>query len=170
MVFKPVLQEPLPCTFCMSSLSDTPDSSHQLVSRDCKAWIGCVWQGRHKKCAGQVWKPLGMLVAGLLHGKQVCNKVYFASWDQLGILVCWWTSISWLLGAGMIPARQQQNVCMCYISCFFWNWFVFVDQDNFPNNLNELYNKEKHVACLHSKIPSVKQTLLSFHMILIYRE
>ncbi len=35
-VFKPVLQAPLPCTFCMSPLSDTPDSTHQLVSRDCK--------------------------------------------------------------------------------------------------------------------------------------
>ncbi len=52
-VFKPVLQAPLPCTFCMSPLSDTPDSTHQLVSRDCKTWIGCVWQGRHTKCAGQ---------------------------------------------------------------------------------------------------------------------
>ncbi len=47
------LQAPLPCTFCMSPLSDTPDSTHQLVSRDCKTWIGCVWQGRHTKCAGQ---------------------------------------------------------------------------------------------------------------------
>ncbi len=38
-VFKPVLQAPLPCTFCMSPLSDTPDSTHQLVTRDCKTWI-----------------------------------------------------------------------------------------------------------------------------------
>ncbi len=37
-VFKPVLQAPLPCTFCMSPLSDTPDSTHQLISRDCKTW------------------------------------------------------------------------------------------------------------------------------------
>ncbi len=52
-VFKPVLQAPLPCIFCMSPLSDTPNSTHQLVSRNCKTWIGCVWQGRHPKCAGQ---------------------------------------------------------------------------------------------------------------------
>ncbi len=52
-VFKPVLQAPLPSTFCLSTLSDTPDSTHQLVSRDCKTWIVCVWQGRHTKCAGQ---------------------------------------------------------------------------------------------------------------------
>ncbi len=52
-VFKPVLQAPLPCTFCMSPLSDTPDSTHQLVNRDCKTWIRCVWQGRHTKCAEQ---------------------------------------------------------------------------------------------------------------------
>ncbi len=35
-VFKPVLHAPLPCTVCMYPLSDTPDSTHQLVSRDCK--------------------------------------------------------------------------------------------------------------------------------------
>ncbi len=23
--------------------------------RDCKTWTGCVWQGRHEKCAGQGW-------------------------------------------------------------------------------------------------------------------
>ncbi len=33
---KPVLEDPLPCIFCMSPLSNTPDSTHQLVSRDCK--------------------------------------------------------------------------------------------------------------------------------------
>ncbi len=32
---KPVLEAPLPCNFCMSPLSNTPDSTHQLVSRDC---------------------------------------------------------------------------------------------------------------------------------------
>ncbi len=50
---KPVLEAPLPCTFCMSPLSNTPDSTHQLVSRDWKNYIGCVWLGRHTKCAGQ---------------------------------------------------------------------------------------------------------------------
>ncbi len=58
-VFKPVLQAPLPCTFCMSSLSDTPDSTHQLISRDCKTWIGCLTRETYKMCragvlAGQV--------------------------------------------------------------------------------------------------------------------
>ncbi len=33
---KPVLEDTLPCTFCLSPLSNTPDSTHQLVSRDCK--------------------------------------------------------------------------------------------------------------------------------------
>ncbi len=33
---KPVLEDPLPCTFCMSPSSNTPDSTHQLVSRDSK--------------------------------------------------------------------------------------------------------------------------------------
>ncbi len=33
---KPVLEAPLPCIFCMCLLSNTPDSTHQLVSRDCK--------------------------------------------------------------------------------------------------------------------------------------
>ncbi len=33
---KPVLEAPLPCTLCMSPLSNTPDSTHQLVSRVCK--------------------------------------------------------------------------------------------------------------------------------------
>ncbi len=36
----------------MSPLSNTPDSTHQLVSRDCKNWIGCVWLRRHTECAG----------------------------------------------------------------------------------------------------------------------
>ncbi len=45
-VFKPVLQAPLPCTFCMCPLSDTPDSTHQLVSRDCKTWAVSQYQVR----------------------------------------------------------------------------------------------------------------------------
>ncbi len=45
-------QDPLPCTFCMSPLSSTPDSTHQLVRRDCKNLIGYVWLGRHAKYAG----------------------------------------------------------------------------------------------------------------------
>ncbi len=49
------------------------------------------------------------------------HKVHFACWDQLGMLVCWWTSICCLLGAGMIPARPQQNLCICYISRVFIN-------------------------------------------------
>ncbi len=40
---------------CLAStpLPDTPDSTHQIISRDCKIWFGCVWQRRHTKCAGQ---------------------------------------------------------------------------------------------------------------------
>ncbi len=32
---KPFLEAPLPCIFCMSPLSNTPDSTHQRISRDC---------------------------------------------------------------------------------------------------------------------------------------
>ncbi len=53
MVFKPVLQAPLPCTFCMCPLSDTPDSTHQLVSRDCKTWTGCVDKGHIQNVQGR---------------------------------------------------------------------------------------------------------------------
>ncbi len=86
------------------------------------------------------------------------------------MLVCWWTSICCLLGAGMIPARPQQNLCMCYISRFL---VCVCLRTIFPIIFNKLFNKDKHmllVTCLHCKIPSVKQTLLSFHMVLIYRE
>ncbi len=41
-VLKPVLEYPQPCTFCMSPSSITPDSTHQLISGDCKTWSGCV--------------------------------------------------------------------------------------------------------------------------------
>ncbi|XP_067306839.1 olfactory receptor 2K2-like [Pseudorasbora parva] len=34
--FKPVLEDPQPCTFCMSPSSNTPDSTHELISRDRK--------------------------------------------------------------------------------------------------------------------------------------
>ncbi len=45
-VFKPVLEAPLPCTFCMSHSSNTPDSTHQLISRDCKTWAVSQYQVR----------------------------------------------------------------------------------------------------------------------------
>ncbi len=37
-VFKPVLEAPMPCTFCMSPSSNTPDSNHQLIRGDCVTW------------------------------------------------------------------------------------------------------------------------------------
>ncbi len=35
----------LSCTFCMSPSSNKPDSTHQLVSRDCKNYIGLRLEG-----------------------------------------------------------------------------------------------------------------------------
>ncbi len=69
-VLKPVLEAPLPCTFCMSPLSNTPDSTtHHLVSRDCKNWIGClIIRETYKMCRargplGQVWEALVSLAS-----------------------------------------------------------------------------------------------------------
>ncbi len=42
-VFKPVLQAPLPCIFCTSPLSDTPNSGLAVSSNELMSWIGCVW-------------------------------------------------------------------------------------------------------------------------------
>ncbi len=52
-----------PCTLCMSTSSNTPDYTHQLI-RDCKTWSGCVrFRETYKTCSagvlhGDVWKPL----------------------------------------------------------------------------------------------------------------
>ncbi len=35
--------------FCMSPSFNTPDSTHQLISRICKTWIGCGLWERHTK-------------------------------------------------------------------------------------------------------------------------
>ncbi len=51
-------------TFSVSPSSSTPDSTHQLISRDSKTWNGCVRYERPSKCAvlgeltGLVSKPL----------------------------------------------------------------------------------------------------------------
>ncbi len=40
LVFKPVLEAPLPCAFCLSLLlSDAPDSTSQPVGRSRKIWV-----------------------------------------------------------------------------------------------------------------------------------
>ncbi len=65
-VFKPVLQAPLPCTFCMCPLSDTPDSAHQLVSRDCKTWTGCVDKGHIQNVQGRGACRTGLKTTALL--------------------------------------------------------------------------------------------------------
>ncbi len=54
MLPKPVLEDPLPCTFCMSPLSDTPNlvlavSTNKLMM----SGIRCVRKGRHTKSSGQ---------------------------------------------------------------------------------------------------------------------
>ncbi len=38
--FKPVLEDPLPCTFCMSPSSNTPDSTHQLIVETARTKLG----------------------------------------------------------------------------------------------------------------------------------
>ncbi len=60
-VLKPVLENPQPCTFCMSPSSITPDSTHQLISGDCKTRSGCVrYRETYKMCSagGTSWRGL----------------------------------------------------------------------------------------------------------------
>ncbi len=62
-VFKPVLQAPLPCTFCMSPLLDTQFRSWCLYLRADELNQACPIRKTYKMCragvlAGQVWKPL----------------------------------------------------------------------------------------------------------------
>ncbi len=55
------MKYPQPCTFCMSPSSITPDSTHQLISRDCKTWSGCVrYRETYKMCSagGTLWRGL----------------------------------------------------------------------------------------------------------------
>ncbi len=49
-VLKPVLGTPNHSIFCMSPSFNTPDSTHQLISRVCKTWNGCGLWERHTKC------------------------------------------------------------------------------------------------------------------------
>ncbi len=72
---------PLSCIFCMSPWSNTPDSTHQLVSRDCKNYIRCVWLGRHTKCAGQ----------GILQDRfgKHCSTKYNVYWIKYLLVICY---------------------------------------------------------------------------------
>ncbi len=49
-VLKPVLGTPNHSIFCMSPSFNTPDSTHQLISRVCKTWNGCGLWERLTKC------------------------------------------------------------------------------------------------------------------------
>ncbi len=49
-VLKPVLGTPSHSIFCMSPSFNTPDSTHQLISRVCKTWNGCGLWERLTKC------------------------------------------------------------------------------------------------------------------------
>ncbi len=49
-VLKPVLGTPNHSKFCMSPSFNTPDLTHQLISRVCKTWSGCGLWERHTKC------------------------------------------------------------------------------------------------------------------------
>ncbi len=49
-VLKPVLGTPNHSIFCMSPSFNTPDSTHQFISRVCKTWNGCGLWERHTKC------------------------------------------------------------------------------------------------------------------------
>ncbi len=49
-VLKPVLGTPNHSIFCMSPSFNTPDLTHQLISRVCKTWSGCGLWERHTKC------------------------------------------------------------------------------------------------------------------------
>ncbi len=48
-VLKPVLGTPNHSIFCMSPSFNTPDSTHQLISRIGKTWTGCVIWETHTK-------------------------------------------------------------------------------------------------------------------------
>ncbi len=86
-VLKPVLEYPQPCTFCMSPSSITPDSTHQLISGDCKTEVGVSDKGRHTKCAvlgvlhGEVWKPL-LYNNNLVVVKGVIGCPFSTSWYE----------------------------------------------------------------------------------------
>ncbi len=74
-VLKPVLEAPLPCTFCISPLSNTPDSTHHLVSRDCKNWIGClIIRETYKMCRAR--GPLGQVCEALVYDIKVSREQF----------------------------------------------------------------------------------------------
>ncbi len=76
-VLKPVLEAPLPCTFCISPLSNTPDSTHHLVSRDCKNWIGClIIRETYKMCRARGPLGLGQVWEALVYGIKVSREQF----------------------------------------------------------------------------------------------
>ncbi len=46
-----ILETPQHCMFPMSPYSNTPDSDHQLITKDSKTWIGCQTKERCKVCS-----------------------------------------------------------------------------------------------------------------------
>ncbi len=81
---------------CLAStpLPDTPDSTHQIVSRDSKTWFGCLTKETYKMCrpgvlAGQVWEPLHCTI----HIKSDSLQSFVQESDYTGFTVCFFDSL-----------------------------------------------------------------------------
>ncbi len=115
------LEPPQHCTFCMSPLSITPDSTHQLISSNSKTWNRCVRQRRHAKCAvlgrlqERVWEPL--------------NHIGPWQWRFHFHLKSYWSifNITWVTG---MQTLKNENVWHTekYVLC---NCFDRGEQDTF---------------------------------------
>ncbi len=80
--FKPVLWAPPTLhIFCVSS-SITPDSTHQLISRDSKTWNGCqIWE-TYKMCSVGVLGGLGLKTTLVHAGYNYWHPIIATSFSQ----------------------------------------------------------------------------------------
>ncbi len=81
------LEYPQPCTFCMSPSSITPDSTHQLISGECKTWSGCVrYRETYKMCSagGTSWR--GLRTTGILYSFEFFISLCLSCFKWVGVL------------------------------------------------------------------------------------
>ncbi len=100
-VFKPVLQAPLPCTFCMSPLSDTPNSTHQLVRLQDLNWV-CLLRETYKMCR-----------AGVLAGQPTAHSLSETSENIASLKYSFMNSFMYVLPSSGIIF----HVCNCHVIC-----------------------------------------------------
>ncbi len=119
------LEPPQHCTFCMSPLSITPDSTHQLISSNSKTWNGCVRQRRHAKCAvlgrlqERVWKTLfyGITVKNTLFGTFILRSVRKRFFGKLKWFFCHCHEHP-VLEPVFLRVRAETKVHHVYLSLF----------------------------------------------------